>query len=92
MIDHQDILTAHKHSSWHRQQFSANGVVCGCFNCCRIFPPASIEEWVDNEDSGAGQTAMCPYCGIDSVIGTCSGYPVTVEFLTMMKRHWFGED
>ena len=24
---------------------------------------------------------MCPYCGIDSVIGESSGYPITREFM-----------
>jgi hypothetical protein len=36
-----------------------------------------------------GQTAICPRCGIDSVIGDESGYPVTREFLAAMKAHWF---
>ena len=39
--------------------------------------------------STSGQSALCPRCGIDSVIGADSGYPITVEFLTRMKEHWF---
>ena len=41
-------------------------------------------EWVD-----AGTTMLCPYCEIDSVIGSASGYPITAEFLDAMRRHWF---
>jgi hypothetical protein len=54
-----------------------------------IFPPADIDEWVDENEHGVGQTAICPRCGIDSVIGDASGYPVTVEFLSQMHRVWF---
>jgi len=28
-------------------------------------------------------------CGIDSVIGSASGYPITTEFLESMNRRWF---
>ncbi len=30
-----------------------------------------------------------PRCGIDSVIGSRSGFPLTPEFLAGMKQHWF---
>jgi acetone carboxylase gamma subunit len=54
-----------------------------------MFPPDEIEDWVD-ELEGVGQTALCPNCGIDSVIGSASGYSITTDFLENMKRHWFG--
>ena len=37
---------------------------CGCFYCLKIFNPSVIDGWWDHED-----TAVCPYCRIDSVIG-----------------------
>jgi hypothetical protein len=61
---------------------------CGCFYCLRIFGPGEITEWIDEVD-GIGTTAMCPHCGIDSVIGSRSGYPITREFLGAMQKHWF---
>lgn len=87
-----DIIAAHKASSLHRGQLTAEGVLCGCFHCCQTFAPSFITEWIDTDVSGHGQTAMCPLCGIDSVIGSCSGYPITTEFLTQLKLHWFGAD
>ena len=51
---------------------------------CPIFQTSAIEEWVDEDD-----TALCPKCGIDSVIGSGSGYPVTRELLERMNKHWF---
>lgn len=91
MSDTPDLVAAHKFSSWHRGVLSAEGVVCGCFHCCKSFSFSDIEEWIDEDESGVGQTAMCPMCGIDSVIGSCSGYPVTREFLEEMRTLWFSQ-
>jgi hypothetical protein len=82
-----DIQKAHGHSSDHRAEIAAS-TTCGCFYCCSIFPPEGIEEWVDEVD-GIGQTALCPRCGIDSVIGDRGGFPISAEFLNRMKAHWF---
>lgn len=74
---------AHRASIHHRKQLE-NSSVCGCFFCGEIFSPKEIQEWVDNND-----TALCPYCGIDSVLGDSSGFPVTKEFLGEMRKYWF---
>ena len=58
---------------------------CGCFYCLRIFEPSRIEEWLDD----ASGTAVCPYCGIDSVLGAYTGFPITAEFLKSMRDCWF---
>ena len=62
--------------------------VCGCFYCRKTFGPEQITEWVDFHD-GVGTTALCPRCGIDAVIGSASGYPITEAFLAAMHRRWF---
>ncbi|HEY4592684.1 MAG TPA: hypothetical protein VIJ61_09775 [Thermoanaerobaculia bacterium] len=86
----EDVRGAHLHSSQHRAEIGESSL-CGCFYCCSTFPPSEIEEWVDKNAAGEGQTALCPRCGIDSVIGDRSGFPVTKEFLEKMKAHWFSE-
>lgn len=50
----------------------------------KIFSPKEITEWIDNN-----KTAVCPYCGVDSIIRESSGYPITKEFLEIMKTYWF---
>jgi hypothetical protein len=88
MTDRQmEIIAADKHSISHRSEILTSEV-CGCFYCLAIFPPSEIKEWVDAID-GIGQTALCPKCGIDSVIGSNSGYPIGTEFLAQMRKHWF---
>ncbi|MEY3298224.1 MAG: hypothetical protein RLZZ597_1484 [Cyanobacteriota bacterium] len=55
--------------------------------CLAIFSPTAIIEWTDEGDS----TALCPRCGIDAVIGSASGYPITPTFLQAMHAYWFAE-
>ena len=78
-----DLELAHKLSFHNRQQI-AQSEVCGCFFCLAVFPPSEINKWIDNDD-----TPLCPKCGIDSVLGSASGFPITTEFLHKMKVRWF---
>nr|QGW61148.1 hypothetical protein ICEMyc226_00116 [Mycolicibacterium sp.] len=54
-----------------------------------------VVDWIDPapqiaaESGRRGQTALCPYCGIDAVIGDAAGYPITREFLEAMRAQWF---
>ncbi len=81
--DKPDYVAAHAYSSNHRAQLSED-TLCGCFNCLEIFDPKEIVEWWSDKYF----TAVCPYCGIDSVIGASSGYPITKAFLQKMKKYW----
>jgi len=79
----QDILRAHKHCIRHRAEIEKSSI-CGCFYCLRMFKPEEISIWIDDD-----QTALCPFCPVDSVIGSASGFPITREFLQRMHDHWF---
>lgn len=83
----QAVIEAHKRSIFHRDEIEQSSD-CGCFYCLEIFPPTEILDWVDQGDP-RGQTALCPKCGIDSVIGSASGFPIEKNFLREMHRHWF---
>ena len=78
-----DMSVAHQHSMRNRTELLASDH-CGCFYCLETYAPSEIAEWIDEEE-----TAMCPRCGIDSVLGSKSGLPLTDEFLKKMKRVWF---
>jgi hypothetical protein len=82
------LRAAHKRSIRHRPEIEAS-TVCGCFYCGRTFAPGEIEEWTDTSKILPEQTALCPNCGIDSVIGDKSGYAITPAFLAKMNRAWF---
>jgi hypothetical protein len=89
------VVEAHTHGSRHGEEM-ARSAQAGCFYCCAVFSPSEISDWLDEaagDLSGAvasESTALCPRCGIDSVIGDASGFPVTdPQFLKDMNRFWF---
>ncbi len=79
-----DIIKAHEFIINNREELRKDSL-CGCFYCCEIFTPDKITEWIEDTKG----TACCPFCGIDSVIGKYSGFPITPEFLGEMKKEWF---
>lgn len=88
-LDIEEQVQAHQFCSNNMEQLKKD-TVCGCFYCLRIFNPSEIEEWIiDDNPCDSEGTALCPYCGIDSVIGESSGYPITQELLMQMKEYWF---
>ncbi len=78
-----NVEVAHKFSYLNREQIESSPF-CGCFYCLETFHSSEIVEWVDEE-----KTALCPKCGIDSVIGSDSGVPITNSFLNQMHNRWF---
>ena len=78
------LCQAHDCSIRNKEQLEQSKI-CGCFSCCRIFPPSEITDYIPDEPP----TAECPYCYVDSVIGDASGFPITKEFLRKMKKRWF---
>ena len=61
-------------------------VKCGCFNCKKIFDASEVVDFV-TEDDGR-KTALCPYCGIDSVIQDANT-ELTPNLLAKMQSEWF---
>jgi hypothetical protein len=58
---------------------------CACFYCKKYFAPSEIEEWVD----GAEDTAVCPFCGIDSVLPEEQAEPLEIGVIDAMHTYWF---
>jgi hypothetical protein len=92
MIDKDTLEAAHRKSVFNRSEV-ARGDLCGCFCCLKTFKPDEIRDYTDKEPRKGrtfpDQTPLCPFCGIDAVLGSESGYPLTDEFLGAMKRYWF---
>lgn len=79
---------AHKKSIHHRKEIEASKI-CGCFYCEKTFRPTDISDWTDTDGERHQQTALCPHCGIDSVVGDHSGFEITDTFLRAMHDAWF---
>lgn len=83
MWERNSVEKAHAHCGNNRAALNKSDT-CGCFYCLAIYPPSEITEWIDH-----GNSALCPKCGIDSVLAEGSGYPITTAFLTKMYARWF---
>lgn len=53
---------------------------CGCYQCIRTFETSEITQWTDKD-----QTALCPHCGIDSIVAGITD----IDVLTKMCLKWF---
>lgn len=84
----EDTISAHKFCSNHKEKLTKDSK-CGCFYCLAMFDPREITDWLNEENGDLGGTALCPFCGIDSIIGESSGYPITESFLKEMYDYWF---
>ena len=89
MYDKEDLEAAKSHATDNEAEILTSHE-CGCFFCRSRFGARDIVDW----DYDAGHTeAICPECGMASVIGDASGFPVTdKEFLKEMNLAFYGPD
>ena len=72
----------HRHTRANREELEASEA-CGCIACERIYFPSEIVRWVD------GETALCPHCGVDAVVGSASGITIIPGVLRRAHERWF---
>ncbi len=89
-----DLLSAHGHTAKNRTEIEAS-THCGCFYCAKVFSPSDIVAWsglelidLDLPEAAHAETALCPQCGSESVIGDKSGFHISVKFLNRMHEAW----
>ena len=57
-------------------------ITCGCYYCLAFFPPRAIEDWADT-----GSTAICPCCGVDSIIIFSDRHNIEDAERTLIECH-----
>jgi len=75
----------HDHVTANKEEISKSGK-CGCASCVRIFDASEVT-WFCKDSSG--ETAVCPYCYVDALIGDACGKPVTKSMLRKFNREMF---
>ncbi len=73
----------HLHSYLNASEFES-GKECCCIYCQRFFPADEVVEFVDDDE-----TALCPYCGIDSVIVLGADEKISKELLAELNKRYF---
>lgn len=82
-----DYALAHNHCRNNKEEL-ARSSSAACFMCLKAFLPGKVKEYVGADSD----TALCPHCGIDSVLGDGSGYPISADpWLVGMKEVYFGK-
>ena len=92
------LLLAHRHTVNNRGELEASSM-CGCCSCVEIFPTLEITTFTglnmddfNNPDAvpaEATETAVCPRCGTEALIGDRAGFPLSPDFLNRMNLAWF---
>lgn len=62
-----------------------NSEKAACYYCLETFAADSIEEWTDDDE-----TALCPKCGIDSVVADDGKALPSLEQLREWNEESFG--
>ncbi len=63
------------------------GRACGCFHCLRTFEARDVKEWAPEVEGESA--AICPHCGVDSVLPARDGHAVDRTMLEAMQAYWF---
>jgi hypothetical protein len=71
----------HSHCLLNKEELE-RGIKCTCFYCSKEFNFSEIKEWTDNS-----KTAICPHCGIDSVISNSLGF--TKDEINKLNKKYF---
>lgn len=69
----------------HRNALLASDIAV-CFYCFSEFLPHTIVEWCDGDEPG--QTAICPICQVDAVVGFNG--PVDKSWVKLAHERGFG--
>jgi hypothetical protein len=62
--------------------------LCGCFHCISILAATDVKSSEMMVEKDGFKTAICPICGIDSVLGDAS-VEITAEILEALNEHYF---
>ena len=80
-----ELYNAHHQSMFNKIKLQeSTSKLCGCFNCKDYVSISEITEWTDNN-----RTAICPYCGIDSIISDTEKFPLTKSLLQQLYKRYF---
>lgn len=75
----------HKHTFENRREIEQSSM-CGCASCQSIFPASEIESYIKDKN---GDTALCPYCSTDAVIGDACGLTIDERILRKLGKNWW---
>lgn len=89
VLQFYDYYTLNRQSAFNRALI-VETPECGCFHCGSRFPGSKVSKWLDEGDKE--MTALCPYCGDDTVVVGTTELPLSTALLTKLYIHWFEKE
>jgi hypothetical protein len=74
----EELKKAHSHSYKNKDELSKSNK-CSCFHCFQTFHSKEIETYLGEYDGK--ETALCPYCMFDTIIGDASGIELADDLI-----------
>lgn len=78
--DYEDRRALNRQTAYGRPALEGSSRRCGCFHCGSSFAASEIKDWMPEEDGA--DTALCPYCGCDSVVFGMVSIPLSSSLLS----------
>ena len=75
----------HKHSVENKYEI-LNSKKCACFHCFRIYDSVEVDTFLQENDGI--ETALCPLCITDTIIGDASGFNLTDEMIDALAYEY----
>lgn len=88
MGNDEKIKLLHEHCSDNELEILQSDK-CSCFFCRQTYSARNVNDWATEDGK---MTAICPECGMTSVIGDACGIPMDKTLLKEMNLQYFGEN
>lgn len=89
-LGYEDKDALNRLTAYGRAELQDESRRCGCFRCGSTFLAGEIVDWMPEEDGE--DTALCPYCGCDTVIYDTDRYPLSTALLAELYMDWFSSE
>jgi hypothetical protein len=84
--DNERMQYAHMFSIYNEPSVKKSHM-CACFHCCSVFPAELVKNYAF--EFGDPETAICPYCMVDSVLADADWKDFSPKFLESMYEYFF---
>ncbi len=81
------ILEGYKSHSVNNEIEIIRSKKCGCYFCTKTYNARKVTEW--EQGDGGRASAICPECGMSTVIGDASGVPLSKDLLKEMHEVFY---
>lgn len=85
-LPNEELHEIHNHCTANREDVEASSR-CACFCCQKVYRATEVYDFI--VEPSLKETALCPHCGVDAVIGDVTGIPFYKELIGKLHQHYF---